>query len=237
MTETIHRFWAGSEMPEQYCRYGEAWQVLNPDCAVVDWSMETVQELDLLGQSVLDDLTRRDNGRGTEEYYVQYADLIGYELLRLFGGVYVNCDIEPVRSLGRLGAVDSNWCQKNWATYENLTDGRIVNAAIGAPTDHQPFWINVIQRAIVAYASNPQAEMVETTGPAMLTVATNEWNESNDDKVAVFPVDTFNPVHWSLIEQGGDASAYTARGNFPDATVGVHHWSHRKSGRTNTIPA
>lgn len=225
-------------MPEQYRGYGEEWQALNPDWELCSWTWDSVGSFTKQSQAVLDDLELRDGGRGTEEFFVQYADLIGYELLREFGGVYVNCDIEPVRPLNHLTSVDTEWDNVNWATYENHTDGRIVNAAIGAAKAHDKFWEYLINRAIRTYWSKPHAEMVETTGPAMLTDAICDWNDSQKpfEQVMIYPVETFNPVHWSEIEHGGNAASYVACGDFYSLTVGVHHWGHRESGRTNTIP-
>lgn len=219
MNNTIHRFWAGRPMPEKYIDYGEEWVRLNPDYFVVDWNLTALRQFPDL-EPVFDDLFERDAGRLGIELYVQIADVMGYALIERYGGVYVNCDMQPVRALPELP-------DKAWASYENTLDWRIVNAAIGAPAPGDPFWKSLLHHLPERYFSRPGAEMVEQTGPAFLT----DHARANPDQLHVFPVETFNPVHWKQIEPGGDASGFS----YPEGTIAVHHWGHKKDGRSNHI--
>lgn len=119
----IHRLWMGRDIPEEYVEYGNQWAALNPDWEVVMWGIEALDQFPDLSP-VFDSLYERDAGRFGIELYVQLADVLGYAIVERFGGVYVNCDIQPVRSLPELPT-------KAWASYENEEDWRIVNAAIG----------------------------------------------------------------------------------------------------------
>lgn len=217
----IHRFWAGRQMPEEYEVFGHMWVDLNPDYTVQLWDERCLDDFPEL-KPVFDDLYRRDGGRQGIELYVQLADVVGYALVERWGGVYVNCDMQPVRPLPELpkGA---------WASYENYEDFRIVNAAIGAPEPGNPFWRGLLDGLPERYFANPTAEMVETTGPAYLTdFARTSWAQLH-----VLPKETFNPVHWKEISAGGDASAWLDR--LPAETIAVHHWGHKKDGRSNTV--
>lgn len=205
-------------MPEAYVRYGQQWQELNPDWTVIDWTERAVEDFPDV-EHVLEDLYYRDNGRKGIELYVQLADVIGYCLVREWGGVYVNCDMQPVRPLPSLPDLA-------WASYENHVDGRIVNAAIGAPQPWDPFWTGLVDELPARYWAYRYDEMVMSTGPAFLT----DFARRNN-KIHVFPVETFNPVHWKDIPAGGDASGR----EYPPETIAVHHWGHKKDGRTNKI--
>ena len=208
-------------MPEEYVIFGQEWQRLNPDYEVVDWDEHCISDFPNL-LPVIDSLYDRDAGRHGIELYVQLADVIGYALVEKWGGVYVNCDMQPVRPLPEMP-------DKAWASLENNEDGRIVNAAIGAPEPRDPFWKELLRELPGRYFSSPYAEMVETTGPAFLTDLAHEHPEH----LHVFPVETFNPVHWKQIEPGGDASAWLD--SLPSNTIAVHHWGHKKDGRSNVI--
>lgn len=222
MSRTIHRFWAGpKDIPIEYIRFGQEWARLNPTYTVVTWNEQVLEDFPDL-KPIFDDLYRRDAGRRGIELYVQMADVIGYALIERHGGVYVNCDMQPVKPLSDLP-------EKAWASYENYSDFRIVNAAIGAPAPHDPFWQRIIEGLPARYFANPTAEMVETTGPAYLTDMAN----AHMDETTVLPKETFNPVHWGEIEPGGDASAWLDK--LPENTIAVHHWGHKKDGRTNTV--
>ena len=225
-TRYIHRFWAGPKpMPQEYRDYGEAWRDLNPEWSLFDWDIQLLKEFSDL-HPVFNDLIRRDAGRQGIELYVQLADVIGYALVREFGGVYVNCDMQPVRPLPELP-------NKAWASYENTSDWRIVNAAIGAPHPWDPFWVSLLEALPGRYFANPTAEMVETTGPALLT----DHAHLHADQIHIFPVETFNPVHWKQVETGGDASGWVNSHNYPEGTIAVHHWGHKKDQRTNVVEA
>lgn len=218
--KVIHRFWAGREMPQEYVEYGRQWRHLNPDWDVRLWDMNDLRIFPHL-EPIFTDLAVRDQGNQSIEYFVQVADVMGYAIIERHGGVYVNCDIQPVRPLSELAIPD-----RAWASYENNEDGRIVNAAIGSPIKHDPFWWSLLRGLPERYFANPTAEMVETTGPAYLTDFARGRNDLH-----VFPTHTFNPVHWKQIAPGGDASGF----EYPEGTIGVHHWGHKKDGRTNRI--
>jgi mannosyltransferase OCH1-like enzyme len=206
-------------MPEPYIRFGQKWKELNPGWTVIDWTEEVISEFFQL-KHVFDHMYERDAGRGSIELYVQLADVVGYALVERYGGVYMNCDMEPVRPLPRLP-------EMAWASYENNEDGRIVNAAIGSPQANDPFWKALLEGLPRRYFADPTAEMVETTGPAYLTDFAN-WNKG---KLYVFPTETFNPIHWKQIPEGGDASGR----EYSSKTIAVHHWGHKKDKRTNRI--
>ena len=220
----LHRFWGskdGKPMPEQYQEYGRQWAELNPGWEIMQWSIaDTLLFPDLA--PVFDSLAERDNGNSSIEYFVQVADVMGYAVVERYGGVYANCDIQPLRPLRDLPIPN-----KAWASYENHTDGRIVNAIIGSPIKNDPFWWALLKNLPARYFADPTAEMVETTGPAYLT----DFAAARPGMLHVFPVETFNPIHWSQIEAGSDAAGHS----YPETSFGVHHWGHKKDRRTNRV--
>lgn len=218
----IHRFWAGREMPAEYVEYGKQWLELHPGWELIDWDLSSVmpsirQDLTY----VIDDLYRRDAGRNGIELYVQIADVVGYHLVYRHGGVYVNCDQQPLKNIEPILPT------RAWASYENNEDGRIVNSVIGAPGKQDPFWGKVIDGLSDNYFRDPSDEMVMSTGPGYLTRVANE----NRHIITVLDKDVFNPVHWKQIEDGGDAAGF----EYPETAYGVHHWGHRKDKRSNHI--
>lgn len=224
----IHRFWAGREMPEEYVAYGAKWAELNPGWEVIDWDLgSALQGLRPDLQEVIEDLYRQDAGRYGIELYVQMADVFGYWLVYRHGGVYTNCDIEPLKP------IEGILPDKAWASYENNEDGRIVNAIIGAPNAYDDFWHEVLRGLKARYFASPGEEMVLTTGPGYLTIKANE----DRDSIHVFPVETFNPVHWSSVPKGGKSSdvVHWKDKEIPEGVYAIHQWGHRKDGRTNRV--
>lgn len=219
--QVLHRFWAGPrKMPEKYQVYGDQWRNLNPDWTVIDWE-ESVQEEFPELQSIFDSLYKRDAGRRGIELYVQLADVIGYALVQRNGGVYLNVDIQPIRAL------PDDLPSTAWASYENNTDWSVINAAIGAPEPEDPFWTGLLAHLPERYFANPTDEMVATTGPGYLT----DYARIHASELFVFPVETFNYVHWKQIAPGGDASdvvRWKDESEIPEGVIALHHWGHKK---------
>lgn len=217
----IHRFWMGRTMPLAYENYALRWSELNPGWSVRDWDHSALNLFPEL-EPIIQDLFDRDQMHNSVELAVQVADVMGYALIERFGGVYVNCDIEPLRPLEDLPIPD-----RAWASYENNEDGRIVNAVIGSPIKHDPFWWSLLKELPHRYDTYRYDEMVMSTGPAFLT----DFARERPGALHVFPTVTFNPVHWKQIQPGGDATGF----EYPEGAFGVHHWGHKKDGRTNRI--
>lgn len=220
----IHQFWAGREFPERYRLFQQQWVELNPRWELILWGEDSITDFPHLAD-VFHSLYERDGGRHGIELFVQAADVMGYALVEKYGGVYVNCDMQPVQPLPTLP-------DTAWASYENNEDGRIVNAAIGAPEPHDPFWSSLLNALPYSYFANPTDEMVMTTGPGFLT----DWARDHPELLHVFPTETFNPVHWKQIEPGGDASYQVDRQSWAGTqTIAVHHWGHKKDRRSNHV--
>lgn len=165
-------------MPDDYEIFGQMWVDLNSEYTVQLWDESCLTDFPAL-KPVFDDLYQRDGGRQSSELYVQLADVVGYALVEKWGGVYVNCAMQPIRPLPELpdGA---------WASYENYEDFRIVNVAIGAPEPGNPFWRGLLDGLPARYFANP------TTGSSYLTdYARTSWNQLH-----VLPKEAFNPAQW-----------------------------------------
>jgi mannosyltransferase OCH1-like enzyme len=220
--KNIHRLWLGpKEMPEDYKRYGELWQELNPDWQVIEWTRETLPELQ--NQYVVDIVARTprqaftmDNDRAIA---VQQADVIAYDLLNQFGGIYTNCDIEPFRPASEILELVGD---KPWASYED--DRHVVNAIFGGKAGDS-FWQGVNDHLPVRYFEFPDASMEWTTGPHLLTFCVNAWLEAGQE-FTILPREAFNSTHFSSVPFGGDASAYREAAREAGA-FGLHHWGHR----------
>lgn len=215
-------------MPADYREFGDRWQLLNPDWSVILWDIDSlIDEGSWFNAEVLADLRRRDRGRRGIEFYVQAADVLDYELLYKYGGVYVNTDIDPIRSLAEMDTIHEVE-GKTWLAREDSEF--VVNAAMGAAAPEDVFFAEVIAALGPRYFNNPYGEMNQTTGPRLLTDVWRMW-KSEFHPVIAMPVEAFNPFHWRTIEPGGDAFGRSV----PLDTIGVHHWGHKKDGRTNVI--
>jgi mannosyltransferase OCH1-like enzyme len=226
--QVIHRLWLGPRpMPHQFRVFGRLWEHFNPGWKTRDWSWHDLPE-DLANQDVMDDLRRRCTRGDSIELPTALADVIDYELVARFGGIYVNCDIQPVRPL-LPEMVDG----LNWASWEEPQSQFVVNAAFGGPAGH-PFWVQTVHELNARYwnlRKSGNGHMNHATGPHLLT----SMYQAHPGLLHVFPSHSFNPVYWADIPLGGNADGMWREGNLPGGTVGVHHWDHRRTGRGNVV--
>ena len=92
--QILHRIWWGSPMPAEFAANGDAWRRLNPAWTLTDWT-----SLDAFGplanQALYDAAPARDPHR-------YRADVARLEILHRYGGVYVDCDMEPLRPIAAI---------------------------------------------------------------------------------------------------------------------------------------
>ncbi len=225
----IHRLWLGpAEFPERYRGYGRRWAELNPGWKVVDWGVdEEYLPADFPNLDIWDEIGRvgvfsGTGATGEQAIAVQRADVAGYGLVWRFGGVYVNCDIEPVRPLEPW--IDDVVGERAFAGYE---DQRFLNnAVLGGPPGH-PFWGAVVEALGPRYRSMPGAMMNQVTGPYLLTGVWQGWE--GDDFLAV-EREVFNPVHYSQVPAGGYVEEFDLDAH--PKTISLHHWGHRLEAAT-----
>lgn len=227
----IHRVWLGpKEMPENFLQYGLTWQHMNPYWEVIEWDEKSLYSHfgKFRCQSTIDLIVERSSGPSVERS-TQLADIIGHELTYEFGGIYMNCDVKPIRPLGVLFAKYPQCLDSAFASSE--FGGFVVNAVTGGPAKH-PFWEAVLEALPGRYASYPPGtEMVWTTGPRLLTDLANYRKDCY-----ALPEHVFNPVPWQSIPLGSSPDGTVDESTFPEDVVAMHAWAHRKSMRSNIVP-
>ena len=208
----VHRIWIGPHrMPEEYVAHGRQWALLG--WSVIDWSEAQLAKVPVSDatRAVLDDIAERGTnaGGGIESVgrWVQMADVWSYELVRHFGGVYANCDVEPLRPLP-IDGLDAFVVAED----ENF----LSNALMGATADH-PFFEEVSARLPGVLWADRFAEMNRTTGPHLLTAV---WRSSEHAPQRLEPVPFF-PV--GFIGELGRGNDYRA----PEGFYVDHHWGHK----------
>lgn len=134
-------------LPSFANEYWERWRELMPDWILVDWT----QLPKLVNQQAYDDATS----------YAQKSDIARYELLYYYGGVYVDTDVEPVKSIESLvQEADA------FAGYED--DTYLCNAVLGANAGH-PLMGELILGISDNIAATKDRPINEQTGPVYLT--------------------------------------------------------------------
>jgi glycosyltransferase involved in cell wall biosynthesis len=88
----FHRIWlGGGPMPDEFVRYGKSWLRLNPGWEMRTWTDDTLPEI--VNRAEFDRFGDNLSGK---------TDVLRYELLWRFGGVYLDTDFEALKPLGDL---------------------------------------------------------------------------------------------------------------------------------------
>lgn len=202
----LHRIWLGSPIPAESETFWAAWRRLHPDWTLRTWQERTIPPL--RNQLCYDDAEQLTAGN----VWQLRSDIVRYELLEAFGGVYVDCDLEPRKPLDDLLAgID---CFAAWET----TDEWVNNAILGA-RPHHPFLGRVIAGLPESISRHRTARPNHATGPRYLTRMHHQF----PGQLTVFAQALFYPYRWDELERRDD--------DFPDAYT-VHHWANaRRDGR------
>lgn len=211
----VHRIWVGSQLPEEYVYYGLTWQKHHPGWTQILWSdkrqepqrgvvVNTIPS-PLHNEALWQEAPKLVPAENVGQFR---ADLLRYEILLHYGGVYVDTDFECVKSIEPLlGGVAA------FAAWET-TDTWINNAIMGCePGDL--FFDALVGRLASNVREHSGAKPNVMSGPQYLT---RLYRELEPD-LTVFPQKMFYPYLWNQLNQKGRI--------FPDAYA-IHHWANRR---------
>lgn len=85
----IHQIWIGKEVPQEFRSFQLSWKILHPDWEYRLWTQADVPFLHMVNEQYF--MQSRNYG--------EKSDLMRYEILYKYGGVYVDFDFECLRPL------------------------------------------------------------------------------------------------------------------------------------------
>ena len=186
--KVLHRIWLGSNpIPEELASYGDSWKIHHPSWDMHLWTDDKVVTL---GSE--ETLSRARN-------YSEKSDVLRYEILWRFGGVYIDMDVECLRPIDEL--LDD---VSLFAAFER--PGRIGSAVVGAEPSHPAMKhaVTEIQRRVGT------GKQEEATGPGLLTNTLQQFPDAT-----IFPSRVFYPYDWTERYRKGERFQHS---------YAVHHW-------------
>lgn len=201
----VHRLWLGGEEPEWTRPFASTWE--QPGWELRQWGEEEVADLfPLRNQSVYDRAPRL-----CPDHVGQLrSDVLRYEILERFGGVYVDADFECLRPIDDLlRGVD---CFAAW----EIQGKWINNAILGAVPTH-PFIERLIQGLPASVRRNRGAKPNRISGPQYVT---RSWRHDGS-RVRIFDQRLFYPYGFADIAEHGPDEEW------PKAYA-AHHWANRR---------
>lgn len=213
--KVLHRIWVGSELPDEFVYYGLTWQKHHPDWKQYLWSDKRQEPVKGVVVSTIpsplhnEELFKQAPRLVPEQNINQFrADLLRYEILLHYGGVYVDTDFECVKNIDSILEGISSFAA--WET----TNHWINNAILGCePGDL--FFDALVGRLAQSVREHPNQRPNVMSGPQYFTQLYNELKP----ELALFPQKWFYPYLWNQLNQKGRI--------FPDAYA-IHHWANRR---------
>lgn len=212
-----HRIWLGDRpRPARYDQYWAAFKELHPQWELLTWTDDNLPYIE--NRDVFEEVRGRARSAGiamdpARAVAVQQADILAYELVFQFGGVVMNCDMQPLQSIGPL-------CYS--AAFLGMEDEQFAcNAVMGAYPEHPLFGAVIAALPERVQRHRGQGMEVET-GPRFLT----EVLKGGSWDVSVLPREVFYFAHHGALGDALDASGFEHEARSVGAYL-LHHWGHK----------
>ena len=191
----IHQIWIGHKtIPSKSLEYIQKIIELHPTFQYKLWTNDDLIKENFTNYDIINNCNS----------WAQKSDIMRYEILYKYGGVYLDIDFEIFKNLEPLLNNDLIVCNEDHQINIIMT-----NAFIASNINNK-YMLNCINN--VKTIDFTQSINV-ATGPHYLRKCIN----LNDTNVTILPTHTMYPTHWTM------KSYYPY--NYLEATYGVHHWN------------
>jgi mannosyltransferase OCH1-like enzyme len=198
------RIWLDEPVPARYGPFWKRFQDLHPDAEFV--TFDRSDDLDWMDPGIREVMDRQRTWAGK-------SDVLRYAAVHHFGGVYVDTDVEPLRTFDPLLEEDTAFVA--WEAGRLGERPRLLcPTVIGAPAGHAA--LRDLLDFLPRWSANGSRNWMHDrpnlmTGPHPLT---HVWRHRDD--VRRLPMQTFYPVGWGERDRLG--------GPYPEESYAVHHW-------------
>jgi len=189
----IHQLWIGPKQPPT--KFMDTWKEKNPDFEYIRWNEEEINERKLKLEC-----THRINEM---EEINGKADIIRWEILYEYGGVFIDADSICIESID-----DTLMKTESFAGWEHekLRKGLIATGTMGFPPKHPLVKnaIELIKKKCVSVRKTQKRAWI-TVGPGLLTKI---YNTGRYKSMTIFPSYYFLPIHCTRQEYKGHGKIY-----------------------------
>lgn len=190
----FHRIWFGpAPVPEKYQAWWSAWQRQYPEFEFRTW-----RDADIASLGITEEKIREADG------YARKADIARYEILLKFGGVYVDCDMQPCQRY------DFENEDAELIVCNETSDKRYCSIGFIAAKKGHPVFRDAIENILATQLNQSPAN--KETGPWLF----GRVLEGHECKQ--LPSIAFYPYHY-------DESFSAIYKRSLQATYGIHFWA------------
>lgn len=201
----MHHIWVGAPFPSHLSANIHAWARMHPDWDFKLWTEREISDIGLQNQALYDQAEKIVPRDALEQFR---ADIVRYELLALFGGVYVDVDTRPLRNIEPALAGHHEFAAREDRTW-------IGNTYVGAIPGH-PIMRDIIAGMPANVHRFRGKRPNKLSGPQYITPI---WNRHHGH---VAPQRQWFP--YSYI----DVKRQTVPESFAEDVFAVHDWDHTR---------
>lgn len=192
--KVFHRIWiSNNPMPAEYVYFGQKWLDLHPGWKMIHWT----------DWNLFEPMNRAQYEAATVP--AMKCDILCVEALYNFGGVYLDCDFEPLKNIEPL--------IENLDAFSATEGGGIISGGIMGSTPGHFAFKSIIEAIPESIRSKPGVGINGVTGPGFRTAYLGG--------IKVFSRDLFYPYGYWEKERRHE--------EFP-AAYAVHHWGNSWAG-------
>jgi mannosyltransferase OCH1-like enzyme len=203
LPKIIHQIWLGGELPEKYAKFAETWKKFHPDWFYRLWTDKDVESFPFERKDIFDAC----------ENVGMKSDVLRYEILNRFGGLYVDTDFECFRPFDDLTYL-SFFTGISYDAKVQLYIGLIAcsrgNQIIKKCLNSIPY----------GYTGNVGSKIMEITGANHFTRSFFDVIRKDYSlPVCTFPTQFFYPFPNNLRNEQIDPSSFLKKYSYA-----IHHW-------------
>jgi FkbM family methyltransferase len=194
--KTIHQIWLGGPMPQRFAEYAQRWKELHPQWTYRLWQEEDLTWLD------------HSNEFASVPQYATKANIARYEIVARYGGVYLDADMEPIKSIDSLiEGTSMVVCPER--------PGLLNNAFFAAAPNH-PILLHVLSELRESIDVNRTRSSPEMCGPVFFTRAVQTAIAVTGADCRWLERHYFYPYNW-------DQSELERMPSYP-GSYAIHRW-------------
>lgn len=198
----IHQIWIGGPVPAAFKKYMHTWQQMHPDWQYVLWTDDNIKELfPLYNQTFFEE----SEGMGVK------SDLLKWEIIYRFGGVYADVDFECLQPLDQL-----HYTYDFYTAFQPFDAFFVqLGAALFAAHPHHPILKHCIETIKDDWHHKGAPKK---SGPIHFSKSFIIMAGKDDKRDIAFPAFYFYPL--------GSTQAILRRTEWVnDGAYAVHHWA------------
>lgn len=208
----IHQIWLGSPLPKKELEFSQTWKKYHPDWIYILWTDEDIIDFDLYNKEAYE----------ASSNWGERSDIVRYEILERYGGLYVDTDFECLKPFDVLHHICDFFTGTDYGSEFGVYNGLI------ASCPHHPILQCCVKYIKLKFEKGAwdikNQSILERTGPYFFLNCISHAFGENDDtlgRVVLFPVTYF--YSWPNSHKDLANPALIKEWIQPESFA-IHHW-------------